>query len=178
MNSIQSRLLFRLVPIILGLALAACQRQTFSKAEDPTPLQFLEPAKPYEVIKKVEATQDSSIVLWPEEASRLDTQGAVEIEVIPVNLNQPSDLIEFGISLNTHSVDLNMDLVQLVSLETNTGLIIPALSWVGPVGGHHLQGVLSFPAEYNGILVMEGVTQMAITIQDVDVPERVFTWQR
>jgi hypothetical protein len=80
----------------------------------------------------------------------VDEQGAVVVEVTPLNLNTPAEKLEFEISMNTHSVDLSMDLAQLASLETDAGISVDALEWNAPRGGHHVNGKLLFPSTVDG----------------------------
>lgn len=105
-----------------------------------------------------------------------DDQGAVVVTVTPLNLNQPGETIDFEISMNTHSVDLSMDLTTLSTLSTDTGTTVTPVVWDAPMGGHHVSGKLSFPASANGSLVMDGAQALTLTIRDVDAPERAFTW--
>lgn len=111
-----------------------------------------------------------------ESESRLDEQGAVTVAVTPLNLGNPEDTLDFEIAMNTHSVDLSMDLAQLATLTTDTGKSVEATAWDAPSGGHHVSGTLSFPAAVDGAPLLEGVSTLTLTIRDVDVPERVFVW--
>lgn len=113
---------------------------------------------------------------WPDGLSQEDDQGAVSVVITPRNLNSDSDTIDFDVSLNTHSVDLNMDLATLATLSTDTGLIVSALRWDAPSGGHHVSGVLSFPASVKGSLLLSGATQLTLTIRNLDAAERNFQW--
>lgn len=115
---------------------------------------------------------------WGEELSKYDNQGAVEVKVTPVNLDNPGETIEFEVSLNTHSVDLSMDLADLASLETDTGLSVEASLWDAPLGGHHVGGKLSFPASVEGSALLEGAGEVRLIISGLDAPERIFTWQK
>ncbi len=109
--------------------------------------------------------------------TRSDAQGAVTVELKPENLDQPTGALVFDVSMNTHMVDLSMDLAKLSVLATDTGKIVQAIQWQGPGGGHHVQGKLSFPATVDGAKVLEGAHSITITIKDVDAPVRNFTWQ-
>ncbi len=111
------------------------------------------------------------------ELIRTDSQGAVMVEVTPLNLQNPSDQIEFEVAMNTHMVNLSMNLAALSTLTTDTGLSVPAASWEAPAGGHHVSGKLVFPATQNGKSVLEGASQLTLTILKVDAPARVFEWQ-
>ncbi len=108
--------------------------------------------------------------------ARVDQQGAVVIEVSPLDLHKPSDNLEFDVSLNTHSVDLSMDLAPLATLTTDTGLTVRAVLWDGPRGGHHVRGKLSFPATRDGKSILEGAHRLTLTIVNLDAPSRVFEW--
>ena len=78
--------------------------------------------------------------------------------------------------MNTHSVDLSMDLATLATLATDAGLQAEAISWDGALGGHHVSGTLSFPATVNGKPLLEGASQLRLTIRSVDANARIFTW--
>ncbi len=113
----------------------------------------------------------------PEGSTRTDSQGAVTIEVTALNLDNPADSLQFDVSMNTHSVELDMDLVTLATLTTDTGITVQATLWDGPQGGHHVEGKLSFPASQSGVSLLDGAKRLTLTIKDVDAPERMFTWE-
>jgi hypothetical protein len=111
------------------------------------------------------------------DASLTDNQGAVIVDIKPLNLDQPGDTLLFDVSMNTHSVDLSMDLVQLSTLTTDAGITVSANKWEGPTGGHHVEGQLSFPDTLDGKKLLDGANSITITIKDVDAVVRTFTWQ-
>lgn len=111
------------------------------------------------------------------ELTRVDEQGAVIVQVTPLNLGLPADTLEFDISLNTHSVDLSMDLAVLSTLTAGTSVSIQPVSWEGPRGGHHVQGKLTFPAMQDGRSILEGASKLTLTITGVDAPSRIFEWE-
>ncbi|NQU31095.1 MAG: hypothetical protein HQ525_10550 [Anaerolineae bacterium] len=112
------------------------------------------------------------------ELTRMDEQGMVIIEITPLNLGMPDDdTLDFNVSLNTHSVDLSMDLAQLSVITTDTGGVIQAISWDGPSGGHHVTGKLLFPATKDGISILDGVSRFTLQIRDLDADNRTFEWQ-
>lgn len=125
-----------------------------------------------------ETVQASVTSYWVERVPQIDNQGAVSIEITPLNLDNPGQTLDFQAVLNTHSVDLSMDLASLATLETDTGHTVQALSWDGSLGGHHVQGTLSFPSVIDGVSLLEGASKMTLTLVNVDAPERVFVWQR
>jgi len=112
----------------------------------------------------------------PANLTRTDQQGAVVIEVTPLDLEAPGQTLDFQVSLNTHSVDLSMDLTALATLKTDTGSSVQAASWNGPRGGHHVSGKLSLPATLDGKGLLQGASRLTLTIQNVGAPSRVFTW--
>lgn len=115
---------------------------------------------------------------WPDGLTRQDNQGAVVVTITPMNLNNPQNTLDFDVSLDTHSVDLNMNLVDLASLKTNIGVMVDAIIWDGPPGGHHVNGTLSFPSTLDDSDLLVDVSAIELTIIDLDVSERVFIWER
>jgi hypothetical protein len=109
--------------------------------------------------------------------SRLDQQGAVIVEVTPLNLGTPADTLEFDIAMNTHSVDLSMDLATLATLTTDTGITVQATTWDAPRGGHHVSGKLIFSTMKDGESILKGASKFTLTIINVDVPSRAFEWK-
>ncbi len=107
---------------------------------------------------------------------RSDNQGAVTIDVQPVNLSNPGDTLEFEVSMNTHSVNLNMDVATLATLTTDNGNTAHGEAWDGGAGGHLVSGMLSFPASVNGKSILDGASTLTLIIKNIDAPERVFTW--
>src|SRR5512143_1338313 len=112
-----------------------------------------------------------------DDLTRVDEQGMVVVEVTPEDFKAASSRLEFEVAMNTHSVDLSMDLSQLATLTTDTGVSVQANGWDAPGGGHHVSGKLSFPATKDGKSVLEGATKVTLTIVSVDAPSRTFEWQ-
>lgn len=108
--------------------------------------------------------------------TRIDQQGTVTIEITPINLGTPADSLEFDVVMNTHSIDLSMDLATLATLTTDTGIILRATLWDAPRGGHHVSGRLIFPAIINGKSMLEGAGKLTLTIVNVDALSRIFEW--
>ena len=110
-------------------------------------------------------------------ATRTDEQGAIIIEITPLNLDAPTDTLEFDVVMDTHSIDLSMDLATLSTLTTDTGISVDATLWDAPLGGHHVEGKLIFPATKDGKFILEGATKLTLTIVNVDAPSRIFKWE-
>jgi len=111
--------------------------------------------------------------------TRSNSQGAVTIDITPLNLDRPGATLDFEVELNTHSVDLSYDLSKHAVFRSR-GKEVAATQWSGGSGGHHVSGRLSFPATTaDGAALLEpGTTPFEIVIRDVaDVPERTFRWE-
>lgn len=106
----------------------------------------------------------------------VDEQGAVSVAVTPRGLDPSATVLDFEVAMNTHSVDLSMNLAELAMLTTDTGTQIAASGWEAPQGGHHVSGVLSFPALGEDGPLLDSVMTLTLTLTNVDVPERTFTW--
>lgn len=111
------------------------------------------------------------------ELMRTDEQGAIFFEVTPLNLGTPADTLEFDVAINTHSVDLSMDLAALATLTTDTGSTVQATKWDAPSGGHHVNGKLIFPVMQDSKSILEGASKLTLTIVNVDATSRVFEWE-
>jgi hypothetical protein len=124
------------------------------------------------------SVSNSSFDFWVEEVPQTDEQGAVAIEIVPVKLNAPGRTLVFNVRMNTHSVDLSMDLAELATLSTDTGKTVQAIGWDAPSGGHHVSGKLSFPTDVDGSPLLAGASKLTLTLTNVDAPERVFVWEK
>jgi hypothetical protein len=111
------------------------------------------------------------------ELARLDEQGAVVFEVTPLNLGTLADTLDFDVAMNTHSVDLSMDLAARSTLSTDTGVTVQASQWDAILGGHHVSGTLIFPSVRDGKPILEGASTLTLTIANVDAPSRIFEWE-
>lgn len=148
----------------------------FVEESELLPLETFQPIEAdQEEVKKSEVVQSQA--KWPDGEVQLDEQGFVEVTITPLNLNAPDETLDFSVGLNTHSVDLSMDLASLATLEADNGLGVQAVLWDAPSGGHHVSGVLSFPTLVDGEQLLEGASHLTLKIHDVDAPERNFTWR-
>ena len=168
---------FALLLLLLTLILTACA----SAQAVPVPTKpATEPASSVNPTP----TDDPALLptLFPnktgsDDMARLDEQGAVIFEVTPLNLGTPADTLEFEVAMNTHSVDLGMDLAQLATLSTDSGVTVQASEWDATPGGHHVEGKLIFPSAVDGTAILADASKLTLTIIDVDAASRVFEWE-
>ena len=165
--------------LAIGLVLAACSSALLSPSSQPV----VEPTANPPIQSPATPTQASAAqFVQPAAAQALqlpeltDSQGAVTVIVKPLDLNSSHDTLSFEISLETHSVDLSMDLAALATLTTDNGQSVQAAVWDAPLGGHHVSGTLSFPASVEGEAILDGASRLTLIIKEVDAPERVFAW--
>lgn len=81
-------------------------------------------------------------------SSNLETisqkSGTIEITATP---KLTDSRYEFDITLDTHSIELNYDLISLSSLTNENGQTVKPSGWKGDKpGGHHRKGKLFFPS--------------------------------
>jgi hypothetical protein len=162
------------IPVMLisiSLVLAACGGQ------QPPVDGSISPVSGSELPASSPAQRSGSAPTWLMGKTLEDGQGSVTVAVTMGQINSAADSIEFEVVMDTHSVDLNMDLAPLATLTTNTGISVDGLAWTTSESGHHVSGVLSFPASLNGVSILDGATELTLTIRNVDAAERIFTWQ-
>jgi hypothetical protein len=106
-------------------------------------------------------------------AAQTGQLGAIEVKVTPPDLsNIQGDTIDFTVDLNATGVDLSFDLAELATLSI-AGHAMPAAAWeVAYDHGHHVNGVLKFPAHTSG-----PVESATLTIADPEGGESLtLTW--
>ena len=185
MKSFNQRFLLSL--FLLSLFLSACSSSSI--ANNQTPVSPTQPSKigvdaqsdgaasPATPPDNSQPAQSEDNLGQPGVLETLeDVQGNVSVVVTPVNIRQPGETVNFEITLDTHSVDLSMDLATLATLSTDTGKSVQPVQWDAPSGGHHVSGILSFPTTLDGKPVLDDAKIMTLTLRDIDVPERIFTW--
>lgn len=150
-------------PVLAAIVLTACA----SPVEQPVPIQS----------ETLEVQPDAVLAPAWDQTVQVDEQGAVVVEVTPLNLNNHGDTLEFDIALNTHSVDLGMNLASLAALSTDTGMVVQAANWDAPRGGHHVSGKLMFPSTFDGNSFLDEANQITLQIRDVDADIREFVWR-
>ena len=95
----------------------------------------------------------------------------VRVDVRPVQL-VPGKSARFEVRMNTHSEELSYDMIAVSTLKDNKNREYQATNWIGsPPGGHHLSGVLEFPALDGS---PESITLVIRLIADGS--DRTFKW--
>jgi hypothetical protein len=120
--------------------------------------------------------KDSAVGTDTDNLTRTEIQGEVTLKITPLNLDNPGDTLEFEVVLDTHTLELDMDLAALATLTTDTGLTLQPTLWDAPKGGHHAEGTLAFPATLDGKSILDSVKQLTLTISNIDNATGIFTW--
>jgi hypothetical protein len=95
---------------------------------------------------------------------RVNSEAGVTITAVNLGNNT------FDIKLDTHSGSLDYEMARIAYIRDSKGDMIKPESWVGGMGGHHIEGTLKFP-EFDNSAGFE------LVIQDVaGVKERVLKW--
>lgn len=94
-------------------------------------------------------TQENTPVSTSTSAQKWDPQtneqDAVTVTVTPIDLGVDSKEWKFDVVMNTHSVELDQDMVKATILIDNPGEEYKPVRWEGAgPGGHHREGVLVF----------------------------------
>ncbi|MBX3592401.1 MAG: hypothetical protein KF755_16010 [Burkholderiaceae bacterium] len=80
-------------------------------------------------------------------ATQTSSQSGVNVKVTPRRPAPGAATWDFAVVLDTHSQELADDLTRTATLVTDDGRRLKPAGWAGaPPGGHHREGVLSFPA--------------------------------
>jgi len=103
--------------------------------------------------------------------AKTDTQGAVTVEVMPIELPQNVSEWKFKIILNTHSLELTQDMTQVVVLVGEQGKEYKPIRWEGAEpGGHHREGILIFKS------IIPMPKSIELKILGIDALVRSFIW--
>ena len=156
--------------LVLSACASAAAAQPPATASNPPTRVVIPTVSPTIALQPVTAQPTADLTIF-------DQQGMVAVGVTPLNLKDGSDTLDFDVSMNTHSVDLSMDLSKLATLTTDAGIRVQAIAWDAPGSGHHVSGKLSFPATKDGKSILDGATKLTMTIINVDAPSRTFEWQ-
>ena len=112
----------------------------------------------------------------PNQISSLETKsesaGEVTIEVTPLVLNA-GESPKLKVTFNTHSVELDFNVEDVVSLTDDKGAIVDSPKWIGSLpGSHHRSGELDFSSN----LEPDVKSVMLIFKNIAGVSARTFSW--
>ncbi len=104
--------------------------------------------------------------------SKSDETPPVAITVTPIQLGAGANTWKFEISLDTHSGNLDDDILAVSYLTDDKGSVYKPISWEGAgPGGHHRESALIFDA------IVPAPASVELIIKNVGgVPERSFKW--
>ena len=101
---------------------------------------------------------------------QIKTMGAVEVEISPISIKSGENTV-FELSMNTHSVELSYDYIQIATLTDESGNDYKPTEWTGGNSGHHLSGELIFPT------LSSTPKQLTLTLEGVDNETEDFRWK-
>ena len=105
-------------------------------------------------------------------AAQRSSAGGVTVAVTPQNLAASARSWDFKVVLDTHSGELNDDLVKTAALIGDKGTRYAPVKWEGAgPGGHHREGTLRF----NAIAPRPGSVELQIQRPGESKP-RLFRW--
>jgi hypothetical protein len=148
---------------------------SLSQEADLEPVNDSNPDESYPIVLEAVSSDER---LWFSGETKLDDQGAVVVEITPLHLNMRNNTLYFGVALNTHSVDLSMDLAKLASMVIDFNEEIEAEFWDGPSGGHHVSGTLIFSLTESEMAELLKSNDLELTLFNVDAAERIFYWTK
>lgn len=103
--------------------------------------------------------------------SKVDDQADMTVTVTPVLPVADSGVLQFTVVMDTHSIELDQNMVDSAVLIDDQGIRYSPFNWDGSVGGHHREGVLTFTKMTT---IPKSVELKIFGIGGVD---RSFVWQ-
>ena len=104
--------------------------------------------------------------------AKTDDQASVTIVITPLDLSVQSAEWKFNIIMDTHSVELNQDMIEVTVLSDDSNKEYRPIRWEGTgAGGHHREGVLIFNQ------IMPAPKSIELKISDIGDVARSFTWR-
>ena len=117
----------------------------------------------------------------PADPVRSNEGGRVTVKATWQGQQEAGGPLVVRVVMDTHSVDLDgYDLSKMAVVRGGQGVEVAPLSWEAPPGGHHRDGILTFPStDGTGRPVLDSDAQVAVlVIRGVaGVPERVLSWE-
>lgn len=126
------------------------------------------PTKELAPIANQTSEQSTTKQTWE---TKTEEQESVTVVVTPLDLSPNSKEWKFDVGMNTHSVELDQDMTKIVVLVDDQSKEYKPISWDGPVGGHHREGVLIFNQ------ITPNPKSVELKISGIGDVVRSFTWQ-
>lgn len=98
------------------------------------------------------------------------TMGAVTVDVEPKTLDLKAEKNIFSVAFNTHSVELDFDFTEIITLIDDLGNTYKALEWTGNRGWHHVSGNIVFPS------ISDKASQVILTVNEIEGLSQSFKW--
>lgn len=89
------------------------------------------------------------VTMSEEPLPQSQTGGEVEVTIEPKQLVVGKEMV-FEVSLDTHTVELDEEMTQVVRVTDELGRDYEVISWSGGKGGHHVSGELRVAALQKG----------------------------
>jgi|GEM_PF-287697 len=152
---------------VLGIAVLLIAGVVITKNRTSTaPLTALPENKTAIATTPPPATAQEKLV---ELASKSDDRNMVTVSIDPMPFKYGEEIM-FAVALNTHTVNLDYDLVARSMLEDDNNIYKP-IEWRGPKpGGHHMSGTLVFPP-------ISKTAKIKLTIKGIGGADRIFEWE-
>lgn len=115
----------------------------------------------------------------PADLTQTAQVGAIEIVATALNLTDTeAETIDFELAFNSHSVTIDIDLVNSALLQVDDVEVTPAVWETATPAGHHIKGLLRFPRNTeDGATLLTDTTAVTLLIGGLpDDEERTFTW--
>ena len=122
------------------------------------------------------APTDNQVNQQPNNSQKLETktdeQASVTVTVTPMDISPQSKEWKFDVVMDTHSVELDQNMIIVATLVADNGEEYKPLRWEGAeAGGHHREGVIIFNQ------VMPIPKSLKLIISGIGGVMRVFTWE-
>lgn len=115
---------------------------------------------------------DSSNPPPPALEAKINEEGEVQVMVEPQGSFSPGSTLDFKITLETHSVELSQDLLEVSKLAIDGKDVYSPIAWEGsPAGGHHRNGTLKFSPVKSSFQTIE------LQIMGIGGVDRTFRWE-
>ena len=103
--------------------------------------------------------------------TKTEEQASVTVVVTPINLSPNSKEWKFNVVMDTHSVELDQDMIKIAIIIDDQGKEYKPTFWEGPIGGHHREGVLIFNQ------ITPAPKYVELKISNIGDVVRSFVWQ-